>query len=254
MKTDNQTLRQLFSCIDHTSLNATDTEASIEHFCSNALEMCNTIGAPLAAVCVYPAHVGVASKTLKGSGISVASVACGFPAGQIPLRLKIDEVKYIIDQGADEVDMVITRGDILEGNMLKVYDEIAAVREYCFNQKLKVILETGELQTEANITAAAQTAIAAGADFIKTSTGKIPVGATIEAAEIMLKVLTNNTEISKKPIGFKASGGISTVEQAMEYADLTRLLMGEQAFNKQYFRIGASRLTSKVFELLAQKN
>ena len=247
-------LKTLFSCIDHTSLNATDTEASIERFCANALEMCDSVGTKLAAVCVYPAFVGVAAKTLKGSGISVASVACGFPAGQIPLRLKIDEVKYVIDQGADEVDMVITRGDILEGNMIKVFDDIAAVREYCFNQKLKVIIETGELQTEANITAASQTAIAAGADFIKTSTGKISVGATIEAAEIMLKVLTNNIEISKRTIGFKASGGISTVEQAMEYADLTRLLLGEQCFNKQYFRIGASRLTSKVYELLRQKN
>lgn len=246
-------IKALFSCIDHTTLSATDTESSVERFCVEALNMCESVGEKVAAVCVYPAYVGIASKVLKGSGIAVASVACGFPAGQIPLRLKIDEVKYVIDQGADEVDMVITRGDILEGNMIKVYDDIAAVREYCFNQKLKVILETGELKTEANITAASQTAIAAGADFIKTSTGKIPVGATIEAAEIMLKVLTNNNEISKKPIGFKASGGISTVDQAMEYVDLVRLFLGEQCFNKQFFRIGTSRLTSKLYELLSQK-
>jgi len=246
-------LQTLFSCIDHTSLNGTDSERSIEAFCNDILQKCDTIGQPVAAVCVYPAFVGIASKLLKGSGIAVASVACGFPAGQIPLRLKLEEVKYVIDQGAEEVDMVITRGDVFEGNLIKIYDDIAAIREYCFSQKLKVIIESGELQTEANITAASQTAIAAGADFIKTSTGKCPVGATIEAAEIMLKVLTNNIEISKKTIGFKASGGISNVEQAMEYADLTRLLLGEQCFNKQYFRIGASRLTSKVYELLRQK-
>lgn len=247
-------LRTLFSCIDHTTLNSTDTESSVEQFCQETLMMCETVDEKVAAVCVYPPFVAKAAEVLKGSGIAVAAVACGFPSGQMPLRLKLEEVKYVLDQGASEVDMVISRGDVVEGNLVKVFDEIAAVREYCFSQKLKVIIETGELKTEANITAASQTAIAAGADFIKTSTGKIPVGATIEAAEIMLKVLTNNIEISKKTIGFKASGGISTIEQAMEYADLTRLLMGEQCFNKQYFRIGASRLTSKVFELLKQKN
>lgn len=247
-------LLTLFSCIDNTTLNATDTEASIERFCHETLAMCESVGEKVAAVCVYPPYVAKAAEVMKGTGIAVAAVACGFPSGQMPLRLKLEEVKYVLDQGADEVDMVISRGDIVEGNLLKAYDEIAAVREYCFSQKLKVIIETGELKTEANITAASQTAIAAGADFIKTSTGKIPVGATIEAAEIMLKVLTNNIEISKKPIGFKASGGISTVEQAMEYADLTRFLLGEQCFNKQYFRIGASRLTAKLAQLLAQKN
>lgn len=247
-------LATLFSCIDHTTLNSTDTEASVERFCNETLEICEKAGEKVAAVCVYPPYVAIASRVLRGSGIAVASVACGFPSAQMPLRLKLDEVRYVLENGANEVDMVIARGDIVEGNLVKAYDEIAAVRELCISQKLKVILETGELKTEANITAASQTAIAAGADFIKTSTGKIPVGATIEAAEIMLKILTNNIEILKKPIGFKASGGIATPEQAMEYADLTRIFLGEQYFNKQYFRIGASRLTEKLLQLLTQKN
>lgn len=249
----NDDVLRLFGCIDHTSLNATDTVSSVERFCNDTLELCNALGKNVAAVCVYPPYVAKAAEVMRGSGIAVASVACGFPSAQMPLRLKLDEVRYILESGATEVDMVISRGDIIEGNIVKAFDEIAAVRELCITQKLKVILETGELKTEANITAAAQTAIAAGADFIKTSTGKIPAGASVEAAEIMLKILTNNSYISQKPIGFKASGGISTIEQAMEYVDLTRLLLGDQYFNKQYFRIGASRLTNKIYELLSQK-
>ena len=247
----NDEIKRLFSCIDHTSLNSTDTEASVERFCIDTMKMCNEVGENVAAVCVYPPYVAKAAETLRGSGIAVAAVACGFPSAQTPLRLKLDEVRYVLENGATEVDMVISRGDILEGNIVKAFDEVAAVRELCITQKLKVILETGELKSEPNITAAAQTAIAAGADFIKTSTGKIPEGATLEAAEIMLKILTNNNEISKKPIGFKASGGISTVEQAMEYVDLVRILLGNQCINKQYFRIGASKLTAKVYELLS---
>ena len=254
MECTRENLIKLFTCIDHTTLNATDTESTVEVFCRDILDMSERVGEAPAAVCVYPPYVKIAAQTLRGSGIAVASVACGFPSAQMPVSLKLDEVRYVLENGATEVDMVISRGYIVDGELTKAYDEIAAVRELCIKQKLKVILETGELKTEANISAAAQTAIAAGADFIKTSTGKIPTGATIEAAEIMLKILTNCNEFSGKPMGFKASGGISTVEQAMEYADLVGLLRGHQYVNKQYFRIGASRLTEKLVQLLAEKN
>ena len=254
MRYDTEILKKLFSCIDHTSLNATDTSSSVERFCADTREMCERVGETVAAVCVYPPYVATAVRMLKDTRMAVASVACGFPSAQTTLDLKLQEVRYVLEQGADEVDMVISRGPIIDGELAKVFDEVAAVRELCIARKLKVILETGELQTEANITAAAQTAVAAGADFIKTSTGKIPVGATLEAADIMLKILRNNGTISEKLVGFKASGGISSVENAMQYIDLARLYFDDKYIDKQTFRIGASRLTSKVYQLLCEKN
>lgn len=254
MTFDRESLRALFGCIDHTSLNATDTPSTIERFCGETLQMTSKVGVSVAAVCVYPTLVSAAVRMMQGSGIAVASVACGFPSGQMPFNLKLDEVKYVLEAGADEVDMVISRGAVIEGEMTQVYDEVTAVRELCEGKKLKVILETGELKSEENIEKASLVALSAGADFIKTSTGKIPVGATVEAAEIMLKILTKESQNLKKLVGFKASGGISTVEEAMEYVELAKKYIGKQNINNQRFRIGASRLTTKVYQLLEEKN
>ena len=206
----------------------------------------------VAAVCVYPVFVKQARKCLQGSGIRVASVAGAFPAGQSPLPVKLQEVKYALDEGADEIDMVISRGSLLEGDYNKVFDEIAAIRQISAAKTLKVILETGELQTSDNIEKASQLAIDAGADFIKTSTGKIAVSATLEASEVMLKVIRKNYEKTGKRVGFKAAGGISTPEEVLKYYQLTQNILGKEQTTNQFFRIGASRLTERLFAFLTE--
>ena len=201
-------------------------------------------------MCVYPRFVAIAKKTLAGSGIKVASVAGAFPHGQLPIHLKVEEVKYAVGEGADEIDMVLSRGALLAGEDNIVRNEVAMMKEACQGKTLKVILETGELPSPTLIAKASQLAIDGGADFIKTSTGKIGVGATLEAAEVMLNVIAESVKINKKRIGFKAAGGISTPEEALAYAQLAKKIMGDDYINNQTFRIGASRLTDCLFSIL----
>ena len=241
---DKDLAQRVFSCIDNTTLNGTDNEAHVEAFCRHTMEM-----GRVAAVCVYPRFVSVARKTLAGSGIRVASVAGAFPHGQLPIELKVEEVKYAIGEGADEIDMVLSRGALLAGEDNLVRDEVAMMKEACQGRTLKVILETGELSPTLMATAS-QLAIDGGADFIKTSTGKISVGATLEAAETMLKVINENVKKSKKTVGFKAAGGISTPEEALAYAEMAKKIMGDDFVRSQTFRIGASRLTDRLFAIL----
>ena len=241
---DKELARRVFSCIDNTTLNGTDNEAHVATFCKHTMEMGH-----VAAVCVYPRFVSVARKTLAGSEIKVASVAGAFPHGQLPIALKIEEVKYAIGEGADEIDMVLSRGALLAGEDNLVRDEVAMMKEACQGRTLKVILETGELSPTLMATAS-QLAIDGGADFIKTSTGKISVGATLEAAETMLKVINENVKKSKKTVGFKAAGGISTPEEALAYAEMAKKIMGDDYVRSQTFRIGASRLTDRLFAIL----
>lgn len=241
---DKDLAQRVFSCIDNTTLNGTDNEAHVEAFCRHTMEM-----GRVAAVCVYPRFVSVARKTLAGSGIRVASVAGAFPHGQLPIELKVEEVKYAIGEGADEIDMVLSRGALLAGEDNLVRDEVAMMKEACQGRTLKVILETGELSPTLMATAS-QLAIDGGADFIKTSTGKISVGATLEAAETMLKVINENVKKSKKTVGFKAAGGISTPEEALAYAEMAKKIMGDDYVRSQTFRIGASRLTDRLFAFL----
>ncbi|MBQ3949814.1 MAG: deoxyribose-phosphate aldolase, partial [Bacteroidales bacterium] len=213
-------LSEVFTCIDNTTLNGSDSQLSVETFCRATREMYLTDGkqSHVASVCVYPRFVGVAKKELENSGINVASVAGGFPAGQTPQHIKTEEVKYVVEEGADEVDFVINRGDFLTGNTKAVFDEVAAAKEVCGNSALlKVIIETGELQTPENVYNASRLVLDAGADFVKTSTGKIPVGATPEAAYVMLLAMRDYIKISKKTVGFKAAGGISNPSDALIY-------------------------------------
>lgn len=254
MENDNNSLKRIFSCIDNTTLEGSDTVQRVQQLCRKSLSMCNpALGVNhVAAVCVYPVFVAEAKRCLEGSNIKVASVAGAFPSGQSPLSVKVSEVRYAVDEGADEIDMVISRGSFLEGNYQKVFDEIAAIREVCAHQRLKVILETGELPTHEHIYKASELAIKAGADFIKTSTGKIAVSATIEAADIMLSAIVAHYKNTGKMVGFKAAGGISTPEQALAYYRMAANRLGERFANNQYFRIGASRLTEKLFALLTQ--
>ena len=204
--------KRVFSCIDNTTLNGTDNEASVEEFCrrtSNLTLNTDYLTLKVAAVCVYPRFVFIARKTLAGSGIRVASVAGAFPHGQLPIHLKVEEVKYAISEGADEIDMVLSRGALLAGEDNLVRYEVAMMKEACQGRILKVILETGELPSPALIAKASQLAIDGGADFIKTSTGKIGVGATLEAAEIMLTVINENVKKGKKKVGFRSRASAS---------------------------------------------
>lgn len=247
---DTELALKVFSCIDNTTLNATDNNTSVEAFCRRTKEMSLADATNVAAVCVYPMFVAVAKRILESSGIKVASVAGAFPHGQLPLKIRVDEVHSVIDDGADEVDIVINRGLLLAGEDDAIRDEVAAMKTACGDKTLKVILETGELPTPALIAKAAQLAIDGGADFIKTSTGKIAAGATLDAAEIMLNVINDNLKKTKNSVGFKAAGGIRKPEDALAYAELATRIIGEEYINKQTFRIGASSLTEAMHSLL----
>lgn len=249
-------LRQVFTCIDNTTLEGSDTRERVEKLCRRSIELQDEskgIG-HVAAVCVYPVFVKQARECLCGSGIRVASVAGAFPAGQSPLPVKLQEIRYALDEGADEIDMVISRGAFLEGDYNRVFDEVAAIRNETKGRTLKVILETGELQTAENIAKASELSMAAGADFIKTSTGKIAVSATLEAAEVMLKSIKKYHEETGRWVGFKAAGGISTPDEVLKYYLLAEQIVGKEQTTNQFFRIGASRLTDRLFSFLTNEN
>lgn len=250
----NESLKTIFQCIDFTTLEAFDNETKINDFCSKALSFKDDdLHISVPAVCIYSPFVRQAKELLRGSGIRVATVACAFPSGQMPFELKRREVEYCVEQGADEVDMVISRGTFLAGRLDEVYEEIKSVREACAPPvRLKVILETGELKSVENIRRASEIAINAGADFIKTSTGKSPVSATPLAAIIMCDTIKEYFEATGRMVGFKPAGGMSTIDDALTYFYIVREVLGERWLNKDYFRVGTSRLAGKVMDELMQ--
>ena len=250
----NESLKTIFQCIDFTTLEAFDNETKINDFCSKALSFKdNDLHISVPAVCIYSPFVRQAKELLRGSGIRVATVACAFPSGQMPFELKRREVEYCVEQGADEVDMVISRGTFLAGRLDEVYEEIKSVREACAPPvRLKVILETGELKSVENIRRASEIAINAGADFIKTSTGKSPVSATPLAAIIMCDTIKEYFEATGRMVGFKPAGGMSTIDDALTYFYIVREVLGDRWLNKDYFRVGTSRLAGKVMDELMQ--
>lgn len=242
---------RVFSCIDNTTLSPTDTEASVDAFCRRTREMI-VEGRTVAAVCVYPRFVCVAKRALEGSGIRVASVAGAFPHGQLPLELKVAEVAEAARQGADEVDIVINRGLLLDGKADEVRREVEAMRAACMGRTLKVIVETCDLASPTLIAQATELAIGGGADFVKTSTGKGTGGATIEAAETMLGAIKASTQAGGRLVGFKAAGGIREPEQALEYARVAKECLGDGYVDKDTFRIGASGLTDALYKALTR--
>jgi deoxyribose-phosphate aldolase len=250
--TERTTLTTILGCIDLTSLEGSDTNEKIISICRKAKTLSDTRkGLPhVAAVCFYPPFVRIAKKELKGTDVKVASVAGGFPGGQSPIHIKTEEAKFAVAEGADEIDMVISRGKLLEGEYQVVFDEIAAIKEACGAAHLKVILETGELQSVENIRKASELAIDAGADFIKTSTGKISPAATPEAFIVMADTVKEHFLKTGKMIGLKPAGGISTPEQAITYYQLLHAIAGKEWVNKNYFRIGASRLLDELIKKL----
>ncbi len=248
-KTDRkEALKLIFSFIDLTTLEGSDNDESVKQLCKKALSFSDNHKTKyeVAAVCVYPTMVKVAKESLENSNISVASVAGAFPAGQSPIAVKVEEVKYAINQGADEIDMVISRGKLIEGKTEIVFDEIKAIKNVCNDIHLKVILETGDLKTVENIRKASELAINAGADFIKTSTGKINPAATETAFLIMLDTIKEYYEKTGKMIGIKPAGGIRESEQALRYFCLVKEILGDKWLNNKYFRIGASSLADNV--------
>ncbi|MCR4829192.1 MAG: deoxyribose-phosphate aldolase [Bacteroidales bacterium] len=245
-------LKRLFGCIDNTSLGTTDTPQTIAALCDASVAMQGGAqGIPhVASVCVYPPFVEQAKQRLSGTGIRVASVAGAFPSGKLPLELKYHEIRYVVEHGADEVDMVIDRGRFLAEGPDAVYDEVVHCRHACGAATLKVILETCDLPSSDAIYQASMAALEASADFIKTSTGKGLQGATPEAAEAMLRALSDFHKKSVKKVGFKAAGGISTAHDALFYYNLFEKYLPGEHISNEVFRIGASRLTKRIFELL----
>ncbi|MFN1833758.1 deoxyribose-phosphate aldolase [Balneola sp. MJW-20] len=243
-----QALKLALSMIDLTTLEGKDSQGKVIQLCQKAKRPLPSMPdlPTVAAICVYPSMVSVAKKALKGTDINVASVATAFPSGQAPLDVKIRDTKFAVAEGADEVDMVISRGEFLSGEFQKVYDEIAAIKEACGPAHLKVILETGELHTYENVRKASDIAMYAGADFIKTSTGKISPAATQPVTLVMLEAIRDYFYKTGKMIGMKPAGGIRSAKQAIQYLVLVKETLGAAWLDNEYFRFGASSLTNDI--------
>ena len=250
--TEQEAYRFIISVLDLTSLEGSDHEGTIEALCQKAVALNDTkknTKSP-AAVCLYSPFIAQAKQLLQDREIQVATVAAAFPSGQAPLFVKLEEVHYAVEQGADEIDIVISRGKFLSGQEQEVLEEIAAMRKACPNRILKVILETGELQTADNIYIASQLAMNAGADFIKTSTGKIKENATPRSFLIMLDAIAQHYRQHHKMIGIKPAGGITDGETALLFLKILENVLGQAWLSPQYFRIGASRLVDTIIRLI----
>jgi len=247
-------LKLAISMIDLTTLEGKDTKGKVQQLCYKAMHAHDSFQdvPKVAAICVYPAFVGIAKKALEGSGIHVASVATAFPSGQSSIDVKLIDVKSAVDQGADEVDMVLSRGEFLSGNYQFVFDEIATIKEACGNAHLKVILETGELDTLDNVRKASEIAMYAGANFIKTSTGKIQPAATLQVVYVMLDAIKDFYIKTGKMIGMKPAGGISNSKLALQYLVMLNEVLGEKWMNKDFFRFGASSLLNDILMQLVK--
>ena len=234
--------------MDLTTLEGADTPGKVSSLCSKAVrpDPVDRSVPSVAAICVYPNLVPTAVARLRGTSVRVASVATGFPSGQVPLETKLDEVRWVVNEGADEVDMVIDRGAFLSGRYAKVYDEIVQIKEACGEAHLKVILETGELGTYDNVRRASLLAMAAGADFIKTSTGKINPAATLPVMLCMLEAIRDVHHETGRVVGMKPAGGIRTAKQAVQHLVVLHETLGLAWMTPDLYRFGASSLLNDV--------
>lgn len=250
-----QGLHLALSMIDLTTLEGKDTVGKVKQMCYKAQHIADHLPnlPQVAAVCVYPNHVKTAKLALGNSGIKVASVATAFPSGNSSRKIKLEDTKMAVSHGADEVDMVISRGEFLSGNYNFVFDEIAAIKEACQHARLKVILETGELSTLDNIRKASDIAMAAGADFIKTSTGKIQPAATMPVTFVMLQAIRDFYEATGRMVGMKPAGGISTAKASLQYLVMLYETLGEKWMRNEWFRFGASSLANDIIMQLAKE-
>lgn len=252
----NEVKKSLFGCLDLTTLKCTDSEESVLRF----VEKVNTLDEEhpdlphVAALCVYPCFAGLVSESLQAEGVEVACVSGGFPSSQTFMEVKIAETSLALHEGATEIDVVIPVGKFLSGDYEGMCDELQELKAICGERPLKVILETGALGTAANIKRAALLAMYSGADFIKTSTGKEPVSATPEAAFVMCQTIKEYYAKTGRKIGFKAAGGINTVQDALAYYTIVKELLGEEWLTPTLFRIGTSRLANLLLtEILGEE-
>ena len=249
-------IRLAISMLDLTTLEGKDSEGKIRQLCRKGIRpLPEDPSVPhVAAICVYPNFVAIAKDALAGSGVKVASVATGFPAGQVPLPVKLEDTRLAVELGADEIDMVIDRGAFLSGEFDRVADEILAVKEACGRAHLKVILETGELETYDNVRRASDLAMASGADFIKTSTGKITPAATPPVVLVMLEAIRDYYLATGRRVGMKPAGGIKTSKQALHLLVLVKETLGDAWLTPDLFRIGASTLANDLLMQLAKES
>ena len=250
-----EALKLILSMIDLTTLEGQDTRGKVQQLCQKAIHLHDAMpGLPhVAAICVYPTMVGVAREALGDRDINVASVATAFPSGQAPLSVKLDDTRMAVADGANEIDMVISRGEFLSGNYGMVFDEILAVKEACGEAHLKVILETGELGTLDQVRRASELAMHAGADFIKTSTGKIQPAATMQVTLVMLQAIRDYYYETGRMVGMKPAGGISTAKLAVHYLVMLRETLGNAWMTPEWFRFGASSLANDVLMQLQKQ-
>jgi deoxyribose-phosphate aldolase len=249
-------LVKAMTCIDLTTLAGDDTPERVRRLCAKARrplsdDLLSALGledmAPtVAAVCVYPTMVQPAVRALEGSGIPVASVATGFPAGLTPLKVRLEEIRYAVSEGAAEIDIVITRAHVLSRDWSALYDEVAAMRDACGPAHLKTILGTGDLKTLRNVYAASMVAMQAGADFIKTSTGKEDVNATLPVSLVMVRALRDYRDRTGADIGFKPAGGLRAAKDALAWLILMKEELGVDWMQPDLFRIGASGLLTDI--------
>lgn len=238
----------LFNTIDLTTLKATDSPVSVSNFVErvNAFDEEYPMLNNVAAICVYPNFAGVVSTVLDVTGVDIACVSGGFPSSQTFNEVKIAETALAVENGANEIDIVLNVGNFLDGDYEAVCDEIIEQKAACRDARLKVILETGALKTAKNIKAASVLSMFSGCDFLKTSTGKKYPGASLEAAYVMAKCIKEYYEQTGVKVGFKAAGGVSTTEDAVKYYTIIKEVLGEEWLSNDYFRIGASRLANNL--------
>ena len=248
-------LKLAVAMMDLTTLEGKDSAGKVRGLCNKALRPLDSDASvgPCAAICVYPNWVSTAKRALEGSSVKVASVATAFPSGQSPLDIKLQDVRRAVDFGADEIDMVIDRGAMLSGQYAKVFDEIAATKEACGPAHLKVILETGELGSYDVVRRASEIGIAAGGDFIKTSTGKIQPAATPAVTLVMLETIRDHYYATGRKIGMKPAGGVRTAKQALHYLVLVKETLGDAWLTPDLFRFGASALLNDVLMQLEKE-
>ncbi|HEX8152625.1 MAG TPA: deoxyribose-phosphate aldolase [Thermoanaerobaculia bacterium] len=248
-------LKTAISMIDLTTLEGKDTRGKVYALCQKAMrpDPGDREIPHVAAVCVYPTMIGFVRDALRGSGVKVAAVATGFPSGQTFTEIKVRETRDTVAAGADEIDMVIDRGAFLSGNYQKVFDEIAEVKEACGPAHLKVILEVGELANYDQIRKASLIAMYAGGDFIKTSTGKAAVNATLANTLVMLEAIRDFHHATGKKIGMKPAGGVSNAKLALSYLVLLYETLGSDWMNPDLFRIGASTLLNDILMQLKKE-
>ena len=247
-------LKMVVSMMDLTTLEGKDTPGKVAYLCRKAIQPAEPrLGVPsCAAVCVYPNLVRAARAFVGDSGVKVAAVATAFPSGAMPLRVKLTDVRMAVDFGADEIDMVIDRGAFLAGEHGRVSDEIAAVKEACGPAHLKVILETGELHSYDNVRIASDLAMHAGADFIKTSTGKVAPAATLPVTLVMLEAIRDFFFATGRRIGMKPAGGIRTAKESLAYLVMLAETLGDDWMTPDLFRFGASTLANDVVMQIAK--